>query len=55
MDYNTTREQLIMPEYGRCIQQMVEYCKTISDRGERMRCAKSIVETMSSMAEHTEF
>ena len=29
MDYNTKRDKLIMPEYGRGVQQMVEYCKTL--------------------------
>ena len=53
MDYNTKREKLIMPEYGRGIQQMVEHCKTIADRAERMRCARSIVATMANMAEQT--
>jgi len=53
MDYNTKRKQLIMPEYGRGVQQMVEHCKSIADRSERTRCAKSIIATMSNMAEHT--
>ena len=53
MDYNTTREKLIMPEYGRGIQQMVEHCKTIADKDERMRCARTIVSTMATMAEQT--
>lgn len=42
-----------MPEYGRGIQQMVEHCKTIADRNERMRCAKTIIDTMANMAEQT--
>ncbi|MBQ6749385.1 MAG: DUF4290 domain-containing protein [Bacteroidaceae bacterium] len=42
-----------MPEYGRSVQQMVEYCKTIADRNERLRCARTIIATMSSMVEHT--
>ena len=50
MDYNTTREKLIMPEYGRGIQQMVEHCKSIADREERMRCAYSIISTMAMLA-----
>ena len=53
MDYNTKREKLIMPEYGRGIQQMVEHCKTIADKEERMRCAKTIIDTMANMAEQT--
>lgn len=42
-----------MPEYGRGIQQMVEHCKTIADREERMRCAKTIIQAMANMAEQT--
>lgn len=53
MDYNTTREKLIMPEYGRGVQQMVEHCKTIADKKERMRCAQSIINTMATMAAQT--
>ena len=53
MDYNTKRDKLLLPEYGRGIQQMVEHCKTIADRSERMRCAKTIIATMSNMAEQT--
>lgn len=53
MDYNTKREQLIMPEYGRGVQQMVEHCKTLADKNERMRCAQAIIRTMSIMAEQT--
>ena len=53
MDYNTKRDKLIMPEYGRGIQQMVEHCKTIADKDERMRCAQTIINTMANMAEQT--
>ena len=53
MDYNTKRDKLIMPEYGRGIQQMVEHCKTIADNDERMLCARTIINTMANMAEQT--
>ena len=42
-----------MPEYGRGVQQMVEHCKTIADKNERMRCAQTIISTMANMAEQT--
>lgn len=42
-----------MPEYGRGIQQMVQHCKTIADRNERMRCANTIIDAMANMAEQT--
>lgn len=49
LDYNTQREKLILPEYGREIQKMVDYCMTIPDRDERLRCAYTIIDTMERM------
>lgn len=49
LDYNTQREKLILPEYGREIQKMVDYCMTLDDRDERLRCATTIVDTMERM------
>ena len=40
LDYNTQRAKLILPEYGREIQQMVDHCLTLTDREERQRCAE---------------
>lgn len=52
-DYNTSREPLQMSEYGRSIQEMVNYCKTIKDRDERTDCAYTIVGIMSTMTEQS--
>lgn len=52
MEYNTARTKLLMPEYGRNIQQMVEYCKTLSSREERSEVAKTIVEFMGQRNPH---
>ena len=49
IDYNTQRPQLLLPEYGRCVQQMVEHAKTLDKRDERLRCATTIVQLMSGM------
>lgn len=49
MDYNTKRDPLIQPEYGRCIQEMVDYAKSIQDREERQRCANTIVALMANI------
>ncbi len=49
MDYNTQRTKLVLPEYGRCIQDMVEYAMTIEDRNERQRCAFTIIDLMSNI------
>mgnify|MGYP005803239175 CR=1 FL=1 len=45
--YNTKLKSLILPEYGRNIQQMVDYCMTIPDKDERTKCADTIVKTMA--------
>ncbi len=47
--YNTQLKQIVLPEYGRNIQHMVEYCLTIEDRDERNHCAQTIVDTMVTM------
>ena len=46
LDYNTQREKLLLPEYGREVQSMVDYAMTLTDRAERQRCANSIVAIM---------
>lgn len=52
MEYNTNRTKLLMPEYGRNIQQMVEYCKSILSKEERNEVAKTIVEFMGQRNPH---
>ena len=49
MQYNTQREQLVMPEYGRAVQMMVDMAVEIKDRAERQRCANTIVRIMSGL------
>lgn len=49
MDYNTSREKLILPEYGRNIQNMVRHAMGLTDREERQLCAETIIEIMASM------
>ena len=49
MEYTTKQKSIILPEYGRNVQQMVEYACTIEDREERTRCAKSIIATMGNL------
>jgi hypothetical protein len=38
---------IVLPEYGRNIQNMLDVCLGIEDRAERTRCARSIVDAMS--------
>lgn len=47
LTYKNQLRNLILPEYGRNIQNMVDHCVTIDDRAERTRCARSIVDAMS--------
>jgi hypothetical protein len=51
-DYNTSREKLILPEYGRNIQKMVNHIKTIEDRDERNRAARTVIGVMGNLNPH---
>ena len=46
LDYNTQREKLLMPEYGRESQKMVDYAISLPSKAERLKCARSIVKMM---------
>ena len=48
LDYNTHREKLLMPEYGREIQKMVDYAVGLPDRQERQNCANEIIRMMET-------
>jgi hypothetical protein len=52
MDYNSNRKKLLLPEYGRHIQKMVDHCVTIQDIEERTKCAHSIIGNMGNMFPH---
>ncbi|MBQ9178415.1 MAG: DUF4290 domain-containing protein [Prevotella sp.] len=47
LDYNTQRDKLILPEYGREIQQMVDHAVSLPDKAERQRCAETIIDIMA--------
>lgn len=49
MEYNSARDTLIIPEYGRNIQKMIEYAMTIDDREERNKAAASIIRVMGQV------
>ena len=51
-DYNTQQKKLIMPEYGRNVQQMIDHCVSIEDREERTRCANTIINIMGNLFPH---
>ncbi len=48
-DYNTTRGSLKLPEYGRNIQRMIEHLKSIEDREERNKAARTLISVMAGM------
>ncbi len=47
MEYNSTREKLIIPEYGRNIQKLIKYAIGVEDRQKRTVMAHLIVDIMS--------
>ncbi len=49
MEYSTLNGKLIMPEYGRNIQQLIDYAVTIEDREERTHCVHAIVNIMGNL------
>lgn len=52
LEYNTRRKPLVIPEYGRAIHKMVDYCTSLADRDERNKCAKSIIVIMGNLFPH---
>lgn len=48
-DYNTQRNPLIIPEYGRLVQRMVEQCLEEQDREKRSRMARAVVQTIGKL------
>lgn len=52
LEYNTERSQLIIPEYGRHFQKMVDYAVSIADDAERNKVAKAIISVMGNMQPH---
>ena len=46
LDYNTSRERLAMPEYGRNVLKMVDQLREIPDRAKRTEQAYAIVKVM---------
>lgn len=47
MEYNTNRKHLALPEYGRIVQDMVDYAVSIKDANRRQHCAEAIIRVMA--------
>ncbi len=52
LEYNSDREHLIIPEYGRHIQKLVNHCINLEDIEVRNTMAKAIVNVMGNMQPH---
>lgn len=52
MEYNTQLKTLTLPEYGRNVQNMIDYCISLADKEERTRCAHAIIDIMGNMFPH---
>jgi hypothetical protein len=51
-DYNTQRKKLVLPEYGRTIFNMVQFCKSVKDRDLRNKIAREVITIMGGMFPH---
>ncbi len=52
LEYNSERPDLIIPEYGRHLQKLVDHCVAIEDDEERNKMAKAIVDVMGNLQPH---
>ena len=52
MEYNTQLKKLILPEYGRNVHNMVNYCLNVEDKEQRTKCAYSLIDIMGNMFPH---
>ncbi|MBE50703.1 MAG: methionyl-tRNA formyltransferase [Flavobacteriales bacterium] len=52
MEYNTKRNKLIIPEYGRHVQKMVNHAASISDKKEQKKCVTAIISFMGHLNPH---
>lgn len=52
MQYNTSRSKMNISEYGRNIQKMIEYIKTVDSREKRNKLAKATINVMGQLNPH---
>ncbi|RKS03715.1 uncharacterized protein DUF4290 [Flavobacterium sp. 102] len=52
LEYNAERTHLIIPEYGRHLQKLIDQATVIADREERNKAAKYIIQVMGSLNPH---
>ena len=49
-DYNTSAQPLVLPEYGRQVQKMVDYCIALPTEEEQRLCANYIIKVMKTFS-----
>ena len=52
LEYNSERTHLIIPEYGRHIQKLIDHCIALPEKEERDKMAKAIIEVMGNLQPH---
>lgn len=52
LEYNSEREHLIIPEYGRHVQKLVNHCVGLETKEERNKMANSIIDVMGNLQPH---
>ena len=52
LEYNSDRPLMIIPEYGRHIQKLVDHCVALETKEERDKMAKAIVDVMGNLQPH---
>ncbi|WP_338378344.1 DUF4290 domain-containing protein [uncultured Flavobacterium sp.] len=52
LEYNAERSHLIIPEYGRHLQKLIDLATAIDDREERNKAAKYIIDVMGTLNPH---
>jgi hypothetical protein len=49
LEYNSQRPDLVIPEYGRNVHRMIEYCLAVEDREERNKVANATISVMGQL------
>jgi hypothetical protein len=52
MEYNTARPKMLIPEYGRNVQKMIDFAIELPSREERNKAARAIIEVMGQLNPH---
>ena len=52
MEYNTKRDSLTIPEYGRHVQKMISHALTLKDKDKQQKCVDAIIKFMGQMNPH---